>query len=250
MKRTRSSYSLIVAALLLAAFASVAAAQDGNRKQVNKTPVLWEQVNIGRQDLFYGPGGRKGVPDTSRVTLIKEEKGGYSKKYRIKDADGKTWVAKIGKEAQSETAAVRLIAALGYKSEINYLVPAITIPGKGTFRNVRLEARPEPVDREGEWQWDKNPFVGTNELQGLKIMMALLNNWDMKNSNNRILETKGRREYIISDLGATFGKMGKGNFALLRWIGRSRNNPEDYRRSKFGKGVKKNRLKVHFNGKN
>jgi hypothetical protein len=50
-------------------------------------------------------------PDLSRVTFIKEEKGGYSKKYRIKDAQVRVWVAKLGKEAQSETAAVRLVGS-------------------------------------------------------------------------------------------------------------------------------------------
>ena len=47
-------------------------------------------------------------PDLRRITFLKEEKGGYSKKYRVRDASGREWVAKIGKEAQSETSAVRL----------------------------------------------------------------------------------------------------------------------------------------------
>ena len=95
---------------------------------------MWEKVNIKNRDLFYGPGGRDMMPDVSKVTFIKEEKGGHNKKYRIKDAAGRTWVAKLGREAQPETATVRLLWALGYKTEINYLVPTITIPGKGTFQ--------------------------------------------------------------------------------------------------------------------
>ena len=82
-------------------------------------------------------------PDLRRITFIKEEKGGYSKKYRVRDGSGREWVAKIGKEAQSETSAVRLLWGLGYLTEVNYLVPRVTIPGKGTFTNVRFEARPE-----------------------------------------------------------------------------------------------------------
>ena len=42
--------------------------------------------------------------------------------------------------------------------------------------------------------------------------MALMENWDLKDSNNRILAVKngGRTElqYIVSDLGTTFGKLG------------------------------------------
>ena len=30
------------------------------------------------------------------------------------------------------------------------------------------------------WRWDDNPFVGTNELAGLKLMVMLLGNWDNK----------------------------------------------------------------------
>jgi hypothetical protein len=98
-------------------------------------------------------------PDMRRVTFLKEETGGYSKKFRVRDGSGREWVAKLGKEAQSETAAVRLVWAVGYMTEINYLVPCLRIegapkPGKGMetcegggFANVRLEARPEGVKR-------------------------------------------------------------------------------------------------------
>ena len=124
----------------------------------NGTPVLWERINIPEQNLYWGPGGKDGMPDTSRISFIKEEKGGYSKKYRIKDASGRTWVAKIGSEAQSETTSVRLLAALGYKTEINYLIPRLTIPGKGTFSNVRLEARASDLTRGNQWKSGKSPF--------------------------------------------------------------------------------------------
>lgn len=86
-------------------------------------------------------------PDLRRVKFIKEEKGGHTKKYRIRDAAGRVWIAKLGSESQSETAAVRLVWAVGYENEVNYLVPRLTIPGKGTFENVRLEARPRTEKR-------------------------------------------------------------------------------------------------------
>ena len=103
--------------------------KEKKEKQVPQgTPVLWrEPANIASRDLLLGPGGERMKPDVSRITFVKEEKGGYSKKYRVKDAQGRVWVAKLGKEAQSETAAVRLVWAVGYVSEINYLVPRVTI---------------------------------------------------------------------------------------------------------------------------
>jgi hypothetical protein len=112
-------------------------------------------------------------PDLRRIKFIKEEKGGHSQKFRIRDAAGREWVAKVGKEAQSETAAVRLVWAVGYESEINYLVPRLTIPGQGTFEDVRLEARPKSEKRIEEWEWDRNPFIGKPEFQGLKAMMLV-----------------------------------------------------------------------------
>src|SRR5215203_5745690 len=152
---------------------STAIAQKKSKKEVpTGKPVMWEPVNIAERDLFLGPGGEEMRPDLSSITYIKEEKKGSNKKYRIKDGSGRIWVAKLGREAQPETAAVRLMWGLGYKTEVNYLVPTITIPGKGTFKNVRLEARPDTVDRLVEWKWRDNPFAGTNELEGLKMMMV------------------------------------------------------------------------------
>ena len=147
------------------------------------TPILWRTPeDIASRDLYLGPGGAAMKPNLRRVKFIKEEKGGYSKKYRIRDASGRVWVAKVGKETQSETAAVRLLWAAGYETEINYLVPRLRIPRQGTFENVRLEARPRSVKRLDEWKWDENPFVGTREFAGLKTMMVLFNNWDIKDS--------------------------------------------------------------------
>ena len=191
-------------------------------------------------------------PDLRRITFIKEEKGGYSKKYRVRDGSGREWVVKIGKEAQSETSAIRLLWGVGYLTEVNYLVPRVTIPGKGTFSNVRFEARPKEWDRVGEWKWKRNPFVSTPEYQGLKIMMALINNWDLKDSNNVIIQTSSDRgnelRYIISDLGATFGHA---STTPLFWrFTRSRNNPKNYAKSNFLEKVKGDRVVLHFGGKN
>jgi hypothetical protein len=190
-------------------------------------------------------------PNLRSIRLLEEDKGGgYSgTKYRIRDGAGREWVAKIGKEAQSETAAVRLLWAVGYETEVNYLIPRLTIPGKGTFEEVRLEARPNVEKRLDEWKWEENPFAGTRQFQGLKIMMMLLENWDIKDSNNQIILVKGTNKlrYVISDLGATFGKTG--GLPVLWTITRSRNNPEDYEKARFIEGVKGDFVKFRYNGK-
>lgn len=264
--RRRTNLTLLFSLLLLLSVSSGVIAQDKKDDDKGKkakkempagTPILWrEPTDITSRNLLIGPGGEAMKPDVSRVTFIKEEKGGYSKKYRVKDAQGRVWVAKLGKEAQSETAAVRLVWAAGYVTEINYLVPSLTIEGKGTFENVRLEARPENVKRFDEWMWTSNPFAGKRELQGLKVLMALMENWDLKDENNKIIvvQNGGRNElhYIVSDLGTTFGKTGgqNGPVAFFKKVKGSRNEPEDYVNDKFINGVEGNTVRLDYDGKN
>src|SRR6266498_4270668 len=223
--------------------------QKKRKSEPTGTPVLWrEPGDIESRNLLLGAGGEAMKPDISKVTFLEEKAGGYSKKYRVRDASGNEWIAKLGKEAQPDTAANRLVWAVGYETEIAYLVPRLTIEGKGTFDNVRLEARPKGVKRISIWKWDDNPFKGTRELQGLKILMALINNWDMKDANNQILASNsdtngGELRYIISDLGGSFGKTGG-------IISRSRNKPTDFVKANFIESVKGNRIDFNYGGKN
>lgn len=221
-----------------------------DKKALTGTPVMWKDpADLESRNLLLGAGGEEMKPDISQITFIEEKSGGYSKKYRVKDAKGNEWVAKIGKEAQTDTAANRLVWALGYESEIAYLIPHLKIEGKGEYDNVRLEARPADVKRKGNWMWANNPFQATPQFRGLKILMLMLNNWDMKDDNNEILamrgDTTGEGElrYIISDLGATFGKTG-GVFS------RSRNDVPDYVKAEFIKKVNGDVIDFSYSGKN
>ena len=227
MLRLKSSAWLHCSVLLLLVVSATATAQEDNKKKSKVpqgTPVMWRDPgDLSSRNLLIGAGGEQMKPDLSKVTFIEEKTGGWSTKYRVSDGAGNIWIAKLSKEAQPDTSANRLLWALGYETEIAHLVPRLTIVGKGTFENVRLEARPKTVDRAGNWMWEDNPFKGTPEFQGLKILMVMINNWDMKDDNNEILATRGTTtgdlRYIISDLGATFGKTGG-------IISRSRNKPD------------------------
>jgi hypothetical protein len=257
--------SLVACLLLLTIFSSFAIAQDGKEKKPQPTgkPVLWKDPgDISARDLLAGPGGEEMKPDINNLTFLEEDASGFSYGMRVKDGAGKVWVVKLGKEAQPETAASRLLWAIGYVSEVHYLFPCVKVngapnPSKNVprcegngFANARFEARPEGVKRLDEWMWSNNPFVGTKELKGLIIMMALINNWDLKDSNNKVIYvpaslTGGEDElqYILSDLGATFGKTGG-------FISRSRNAPKDYAKAKFVTGVQGNTVKFNYGGKN
>lgn len=257
---------LTLASLLVSASVAPAADKKKKKPQPPGTPLLWrEPADIESRDLFLGPGGKPMQPDLRSITFIKREKGGFTTKYRVRDGLGREWVAKLGREAQSETAAVRLVWAVGYVTEINYLVPCVRIEGApappkevercndGGFANVRFEARPKAVERLDEWKWTENPFSGTKELRGLIVLMALLNNWDIKDSNNKVLlvrsDMTGKYEYhyVVSDLGATFGRTG--SLPLVWRFTRSRNNPADYKKETFIEEVKGENVFFHYGGK-
>lgn len=249
MLRKRTNLSLLISVMLMSAL-SLSAVPQKEKKTYSGTPSLWQEpTDIESRNLLLGAGGEQMKPDLSSVAFIEQKEGGYSTKYRVKDANGNEWIAKIGKEAQPDTAANRLLWAVGYATEIAYLVPKLTIEGKGTFENVRLEARPKDVKRIGNWKWEDNPFTGKPEFQGLKIMMVMINNWDMKDDNNEILATHTTNTgedallYIISDLGGSFGKTGG-------VISRSRNKPSDYVKAEFIEKVSGNLIDFNYGGKN
>ncbi|HSP67608.1 MAG TPA: hypothetical protein VLN48_07765 [Bryobacteraceae bacterium] len=199
---------------------------------------------IGSLNLFYGPGGKEHQP-AGKFTFVKEDKEGSAPKFEVVDAQGVHWKVKLGEETKSETAATRLVWAAGYFTDEDYYLPELRVEkmprlsrGRkyvskgGIVHGVRLERKVEGQKKIGNWSWFKNPYAGTKELDGLKIMMALMNNWDLKEVNNAIYQEQGEKpRYVISDLGATFGRTGN---TLVR----SKSNLRDYQRTKFIQKVK------------
>lgn len=251
----------LMAMAALVALGLMPVALQAQKDKGQKTPkpipgdaraVLWQEpTDITSKDLFLGPGGDSMKPDLSHVVFLRDETKSFSKKYRVRDGAGNEWVVKIGPEAQPETAATRLVWAAGYYSDVTYLAPHVHIEGKGDFDNVRFEARGHGVKRlDQRWDWQKNPFVGTRELAGLRVLMALMNNWDIQNHNNNVLLVDDRAtgakiaEYIDTDLGASFAK--EGNI-----LGHTRGRPDQYvTDSKFVLGVKNGKVEFNYHGKN
>ena len=237
---------------LLGSYSSLEAASknDANGKKVprNVSAVLWRvPENVRSRNLFYGPGGQEHQPQGPFV-FVEEDKGGSSPKFDIRDAKGTTWRVKLGEEARPETAATRLVWAVGYFADETYLIPTLAVEGLkalsrgqelispgGVVQSARLERKNSGQKKIGEWDWKKNPFVGKRELDGLRVLMALMNNWDLKSVNNVIYDVGGERHYVVSDLGGTFGRTGSS-------FTRSKGEINHYAQSKFikhvsGKGV-------------
>jgi hypothetical protein len=189
--------------------------QDKPQPSTLGTPVLWrEPADITSRNLLLGPGGETMKPNLNKLTVVEEKESSGPAKIRVRDGSGREWVVKSGGDAQAEVAAARILWAVGYYTDISYLAPRVEIEGKGVFENAKLEARPKGVKRLDEWMWDDNPFAGTKELQGLKVALALLDNWNLKNENNKILFVRddkggpGELRYIISDLDVKLDKTG------------------------------------------
>jgi hypothetical protein len=218
----RKSLWAFMACSLLVAVSSLFLTANAQEKQGDEkakaslgTPVLWrEPSDVAARNLYLGPGGAATKPDLNKVTFIEEKESGGSAKFRVRDGAGREWMVKAGGDAQAEVAASRIVWAVGYDTDVSYLAPRVEIAGKGSFENARFEARSKGIKRLDEWMWDDNPFAGTNELQGLKVLLALLDNWNLKNENNKILfvreDEAGGSElrYIISDFDVKLDKTG------------------------------------------
>ena len=236
-----------VSFVTLACIGSVYAQDQAQSTQLAGVPLMWESCDISKRDLYVGPGGPDKMPVMKGARFMGSNPGGNNLKYTIVDGTGRKWVVKIADESQPELAATRLLWAIGYKTEIDYMVPRLDIPGVGNYKNARFELRPADVTRGQRWSWANNPFKNSRELNGLRIMMALINNWDLKDENTAILTKNGKLDYIVSDLGSSFGKLADRNMSRS---GRSVNKPVDYAKANFIKGVNNGMIEFDYRGMN
>ena len=225
-------------------------------------PRLWRDPGpIAARDLLWGSGAAASAPKPP-FKFLEEDKGGSQPKVTLTDARATTWDVKFGVEVSAEIASNRLLWALGYLVEEMHFVPSGTIGGvtglkraakhigpDGRFTRARFR-RVDPALRRSEepWTFQQNPFLGTKELSGLVILMNLINNWDIdKALNNRVLvatlpDGASERRFIVSDLGATFGKMGGSMGQKTKW------NLKDYIAEDFIERVRDGKLQLDYEG--
>jgi hypothetical protein len=216
--------SVLILGLLGAA--THAKVSEGTPKEAPKafTAVLWrEPVDIASRDLFYGPGG-KGHAPKGKFTFKEEDMAGTSPKFDVVDEDGVRWRAKLGVEARPETVASRFVWAVGYFANEDYFMPVLHVENMqhlhrgshfvskdNNVSDVRLKRRLPDEKKVGIWSWAKDPFTNTREWYGLRVLMAVMNNWDLKDVNNSVYQTRGEpaeERYVVTDLGASFGPTG------------------------------------------
>jgi hypothetical protein len=216
----------------------------GDTKLNASSAVLWRDPGpVEARDLAAGPGGRDGAP-TPPFQFIEEHTTGSHPCVSVRDARHRVWRVKWGAEVHTEVFASRLAWAAGYFVETNYFVPqgridrvlrrqrtTEVLDEAGHFREACFELdEREPIKHfdEESWAWNDNPFVGTRELNGLKMVMMLLSNWDNKDvrdvargSNTAIFEyatgTTWEARYLIIDWGAALGSWGSNILSRGRW---------------------------------
>ena len=242
----------------------VEAQHDSPKAQLRR--VLWRDPGpIAVRDLSWRSDPARNPP-TPPFTFVEEDTGGTRVKVVVRDGSGVIWNVKLADdgEVHAEVAAARLTWALGYFAEESHYVPEGTIEGvtklrraakaigpDGRFQIARFEKRPAEIVRTGDtWSFDRNPFVGTRELSGLMILMTMINNWDLGGTRNMtVLEAPGPNDapelrYLVSDLGAAFGRMDKS--AIIRQ--RNKWSLVDFEKQPFIDRVANGSLDLHFAG--
>jgi hypothetical protein len=217
--------------------------------QTRSGTVLWQNpINIASRNLFYGPGGKRHTPPATFV-FVKEDLKASNPKFVVRDSSGVGWKIKLGAEARPETVASRLVWAVGYFANEDYFLREVHVKNlpahlqrgqqyvgpNGSVYGVRLKRYLHGEKKIGSWHWRHNPFTGTRELGGLRVMMALINNWDLTDDNTSVYrETSGqgsdapRFVYMVSDLGSSLGTTAQG---WKRW--KTKGNLNSYHQSKF-----------------
>jgi hypothetical protein len=222
------------------------AAKKDNNKPINQANIhdasLWRDPgDIAEKDMFYGEDGKDGQP-VPPFKFIDEDMNGTNPKFNVEDANGGKWRVKLGEESRPEVVASRLLWAVGYYVNDDYLLHVAAIEGLDIKRGARLvhngsqviDARfarkPPKDDKVAIWEWKNNPFRDTREFNGLRVMMAVLNNWDLKDVNNAVYTNKktGHQIFLVSDIGATFATN-----SLENSRAQDKGNVNNYVNSKF-----------------
>jgi hypothetical protein len=258
------TWQLILVAILIAFGLQAGTQQSRQEKLSARQNVLWtDPGDVPSLDFQFGSGGRDRQPQPP-FQFVDEDSSGTNPKINVTDSRGWNWNVKWGEEASPTTFCTRLVWACGYFTQPEYFLAHGRIDGvhglkrarsqvakDGSFVNARFQLRSDwPQYMQGQhWKWTKNPFAGTHEFQGLKVLVLLVSNWDPKESNLSIFEDNStdslRYFYANDDWGATLGKWG-GRMSRSKWDCKGFTKET----SKFVALSEKGSLRWGFRGKN
>ena len=253
--------SLLLCGNLAASGACVRALRQPVQPPTERTIAeLWsEPTDLEARDLFHGPGGPELVPPPATFTFVARKTSGTNPGYDVRDAEGRLWSVKFTNEAQSEVTLSRILWAIGFHQPSNYYVERWKLSGREAGDQPAGRFRLESADQDvvGNWSWYENPFIGSRPFAALVTVNMLLNNWDLKTSNNPIYEIRNedgvkQRRFVVRDLGASLGNAHQPR--PLAWIpfmrlGQgSKNNLEDFEAQGFVKRIEGNVVEFEYQG--
>ena len=255
---TFRSVAILVA---LVACANSPHAQPGPGPSADIAELWQEPVDLLERDLFNGPGSAELAPTPNGTfEFVAFKTTGTNPGYEVKDASGRPWSVKLGIEAQSEVTASRILWAMGFAQPATYFVDQFTLTGAdaGVKSHARFRTDLPQWRAAGEWSWQENPFTDTPQFRGLIVAQLILNNWDLKTSNNRVYEATDagavpRRQFMVRDVGSSLGHAKQFRlFAMLGTRGAqgSKNNVDDFEQQGFIEQVDGNKVRFDYRGMN
>jgi hypothetical protein len=221
---------------------------------------LWrEPRDLESRDLFHGAGGPELVPQETSYAFVAHKTSGKNPGYDVRDSAGRLWSVKLGEEAQSEVTASRILWAIGFHQPPTYYVEPWQLSGEDAGEQpaarFRTEAPGHDVVR--EWSWYENEFIGSRPFAALITVNMLLNNWDLKTSNNKldqVINDDGISEqrYVVRDLGASLGEATQPTFLswfpFMRQKQGSKNDLEAFEAQGFVTAVNDDRVEFDYRG--
>lgn len=220
--------------------------EEDVRKDALARAGVWSEpsVPLSSANLGANPGP---FPDPSVCRLHPGEPSGATPKFDCVFEGGERLKVKYGKnpEIHTEAAATRLLSALGFGADRIYLVrtlrcfgcpekpgdvkegAAVDVSKYTDFALVGVERRlpGKAIDDDG-WKWDELDEAQAEgrgapraERDALRLMAVLLNNWDNRSDNQRLLCLPegyppgpggrcGKSLAYMHDVGGTFGRVG------------------------------------------
>ena len=224
---------------------------------------LWKDpVDLADRDLYGGPGGAALQPPSTggSYQFVAYKVSGTNPGYDVRDQAGRIWSVKLGIEAQPEVTASRILWAIGFHQPPTYFVQAFTLTGidAGAKSNARFRSEIDQWKAAGEWSWYDNAFKNTRPFKGLIVAQLVLNNWDLKTSNNRVYDAidasaSPRHLYIVRDVGASLGHAKQS--AVFKVLGTpgsqgSKNDVDDFVEQGFIKKVDGDKVQFDYRGVN
>lgn len=224
---------------------------------------LWQEpADLASRDLFYGAGGAALAPPTTGGTyqFVSYKTSGTNPGYDVRDGSGRVWSVKLGIEAQPEVTVSRILWAIGFHQPPTYFVHSFKLTGMdaGVKEVARFRAELDGYDAVDDWSWYDNAFKNTTPFKGLVVAQLVVNNWDLKTSNNRVYQAVDplvtpKRLYMVRDVGAALGHSKQAAFfKLLGTPGSqgSKNDVDDFVAQGFIKDVDGDRVSFDYRGLN